>query len=240
MSAVEQPRAPRVRVLLVDDHRIVRDALRGRLPGDRFHVVGDVGTAAEALAVVEELRPDVVLLDAQLPDRSGADVCAEILERAAGTTVVVVSAYADEETVLAALGAGAHGYLLKDTDLLDLPASVSRALAGDCVLDSRATAILVRKLGTLERPPTARAASEEPVELTVQERKIIELAAEGCSNPQIGARLYLSRHTVKEYLSNAMRKLDATSRVAAVLEAERRGLINGGARNGGGRAEARS
>lgn len=205
-----------VRVLLVDDHRLVREGLRARLHPEAFVVVGEVSTGAEAIAAAQELEPDVVLLDINLADMSGAVVCAAILEQSPTTTVLIISAYADEHSVISVLDAGAHGYLLKDADL-DVVASIRRALAGEVVLDSRITSIVVRNLGARGVDPCTR--------LTEQEVKILQLAAEGASNREIGSRLYLSRHTVKEYLSNAMRKLGVSSRVVAVLEAERRGLI---------------
>jgi DNA-binding NarL/FixJ family response regulator len=128
--------------------------------------------------------------------------------------VVVLSADGDAASVTSVLAAGARGYLLKDTDTLDLQGVVKRVLAGETVIDPRAAAAIVTNLSLPEGP-----------RLSERELEILRLAAEGCTNPEIGARLYLSRHTVKEYLSSAMRKLEVTGRLEAVLAATRLGLI---------------
>lgn len=206
-----------IRVLVVDDHRVVRDGLRFRLERGGFSIVGEASTGAEAVAKAAKYKPDVVLLDLGLPDRPGAAVCAEILAAVPSTVVVVLSAHADDRSVGAALDAGASSYLLKDAEDVDLAAALIRAVRGESVLDPRAAALLLRRMGTR---------GEGRPELSEQERRILQLAAEGLTNREIGARLYLSRHTVKEYLSNAMRKLDVGSRVEAALEATRLGLID--------------
>jgi DNA-binding NarL/FixJ family response regulator len=161
-------------------------------------------------------RPDVVLLDLALPDRPGSEVCSTILEHVPDTVAIVLSALADAESVRGAFDAGARAFLVKDATDLDLPDAIRRALNGESMIDPRAASAL---LGGL-----ARRAHESP-RLSQQEIKILQLVAQGLTNPEIGARLYLSRHTVKEYLGHAMRKLNAGSRVAAALEAHRRGLI---------------
>jgi DNA-binding NarL/FixJ family response regulator len=204
------------RVVVVEDHRIVREGLRSQLEAADFSIVAEVETGAKAIEAAEKHRPEVVVLDLRLPDRSGAEVCAEILARVPETAVVVLSAYGDQASVRTAIDAGARAYLLKDAEELDLPSSLRRVLEGESVLDPRAAAALLR----------ARRAPEVP-KLSDQELNVLRLAAEGFTNPEIGARLYLSRHTVKEYLSNAMRKLEVTSRVEAVMKASSIGLIEG-------------
>jgi DNA-binding NarL/FixJ family response regulator len=206
-----------IRVLLVDDHRVFRDGLRHDLPADDFEIVADVATGKAAVIEAARHQPDVVMLDVSLPDLSGAIVCAEVLARAPLTTVIVLSAYSDEHTVRSVLDAGARAYLLKDRQDVNLPETILRVLAGESVVDPRAAAVLLRSLSRVE---------PDVPKLSNQEVRILRLAADGLSNRDIGLRLGLSRHTVKEYLSNAMRKLDVTSRVQAVLEVSKYGLLD--------------
>jgi DNA-binding NarL/FixJ family response regulator len=194
----------------------------GQFRAPRFRVVGEAVSGRQAIAEATRLRPDVVLLDPGLPDLPGPVVCAQLREAVPEACVIVFSAYGDELLVRAVVEAGARAYLLKDAEDLDLPDTIERVLAGESVLDPRAANALLR---TLE-PGRAPAAPD----LTRQELNILRLVAEGCSNRQIGERLHLSRHTVKEYLSNVMRKLEVATRVEAVLEAGRRGLIDLNAR----------
>lgn len=201
-------------VLLVDQYPAVRAGLRAWLAETEFDVVGEAATAGEAIEAASRLGPDVVVVDASLPDAAGAVVCATILERHPDTAVVVYSGFFDEETVVAAANAGARAYLLKDAEKPDLARVLRRAAAGERYVDPRVAAALFRAQG---RAAHAR--------LTEQELSVIRLAAQGYTNREIGARLYLSRHTVKEYLSHAMRKLGVESRVAAVVEAGHRGLL---------------
>jgi DNA-binding NarL/FixJ family response regulator len=207
-----------VRVLLVDDHRVFREGLRHDLASQEFEIVAEVGTGRAAVLEAACHQPDVVMLDLSLPDVSGAIVCAELLEHAPRTTVIVLSAFSEERAVRAVLDAGARAYLLKDSQELNLPKTIRRVLAGESIVDPRAAAVLLR---SLSRP--------EPLvpNLSNQEVRILRLAADGLTNRDIGLRLGLSRHTVKEYLSNAMRKLNVTSRVQAVLELSRYGLLDG-------------
>jgi DNA-binding NarL/FixJ family response regulator len=204
------------RVVVVEDHRIVREGLRSQLEAADFAIAAEVESGAKAIEAAETHRPELVLLDLRLPDRAGAEICREILARTPETAVVVLSAYGDQGSVRTAVDAGARAYLLKDAEELDLPDALRRVLAGESVLDPRAAAALLRS----QRAP-------EVPKLSDQELNVLRLAAEGFTNPQIGTRLYLSRHTVKEYLSNAMRKLEVTSRVEAVMKASSLGLIEG-------------
>jgi DNA-binding NarL/FixJ family response regulator len=204
----------RLSVLLVDRHPVVREGLRAWLTGPDFDVVGDVATSGEALEAASRLRPDLVVLDARLADGSGAALCAAIAELLPDTATVVYAGELDEETVLASAAAGARAYLLKDAPKPDLANVLQRVAAGERFVDPTAAAVLFRAQGPRARP-----------RLTAQELRVLQLAAQGLTNREIGARLYLSRHTVKEYLSHAMRKLEVDSRVAAVVEAGRRGLL---------------
>jgi DNA-binding NarL/FixJ family response regulator len=206
----------RTRVLVVENQRLVRQGIRSELAGHDRLVVAEAATGAEAIAAASKHLPDVVLLDFELPDRSGPEVCAAILDRHPAAAIIVLSNHGDEASVRAALDAGARAFLLRDADDLDLPRAIDRAIAGESVIDPRAAAALLSSRGGGQQP-----------KLTAQELKVLRLVAEGLTNPEIGTRLYLSRHTVKEYVSNAMHKLGAANRVEAVRKAIGLGFIEG-------------
>lgn len=201
-------------VLVADRHPVVRDGLRSWLAGGDFSVVAEVATAGEAVEAAVRLRPDVAVLDMWPGDDGTAAACASIAERSPETATVVFAGELDEQSLLQVAEAGARGYLLKHATAPDLPGVLRRIAAGERVVDPTAAAALFRAQRRNSRP-----------RLTGQELNVVRLAAQGCTNRQIGERLYLSRHTVKEYLSHAMRKLEVESRVEAVVEAERRGLL---------------
>jgi DNA-binding NarL/FixJ family response regulator len=189
-----------VRVLVVDGYPVVRAGLRQFLRARDVAVVGEAATAAEAVSAASRLRPDVVVLDSAL-----AEACRQI-----EAAVVIVATSVAPDLVAAAGKAGAAAYLVKDLEGPELLAAVRRVAAGERLVDPRAGA----------------AALQTGAPLSSQELRVLTLAAEGFTNREIGSRLYLSRHTVKEYLSNAMRKLGVDSRVSAVVEASRRGLLD--------------
>jgi DNA-binding NarL/FixJ family response regulator len=204
------------RVLVVEGHRLVRQGIRSELSDADGLVVTEASSGADAIAAAAGQRPDAVVLASELPDRPGAEVCAVLLDQHPGIAIIVLSEHGDEVSVRAALDAGARAYLLRDADDLDLPRAIERALAGESVIDPRAAAALLSSHGGAQQP-----------KLTSQELKVLRLVAEGLTNPEIGASLYLSRHTVKEYVSHAMHKLEATNRIEAVRKATALGLIEG-------------
>ena len=206
--------ARRLTALVADRQPVVREGLRSWLRADDFDVVAEVDDAAEAVVEAERLRPEIAILGVSAAEHDVAAACIAIADRSPGTATVVLAEAVDDEEVLEAALAGARAYLLKETVDADLPDVLRRVAAGEQVVDAAAAAALFHA-----RQQSARAP------LTDQELRVVRLAAEGCSNREIGKRLYLSRHTVKEYLSNAMRKLGVGSRVEAAVEAGRRGLL---------------
>jgi DNA-binding NarL/FixJ family response regulator len=203
------------RVLVVDPSRIVRRGIRSELAADGV-VVAEAATGAEAIRAAARDRPDVVVLDSRLPDRPGPEVCRAILEQHPATAIIVLSAHGDEDSIREVLDSGARAYLLKDADDLDLAGAIEHVLAGESVIDPRAAAALLDTRTRVEDP-----------RLSTQELNVVRLVAEGLTNPEIGTRLHLSRHTVKEYLSHAMRKLEAANRMEVVRKATELGLIHG-------------
>ncbi len=204
------------RVLLVEPNRIVRAGIRAELSRKGADVVAEAASGDEAIAAAANHTLDVVVLDFQLPGTPAAEVCESLSARLPETPIIVLAGQGQEMEVGAAIDSGARAYVLKDADDLDLGAVVERVLAGESVIDPRAAAVLI---DSRRRPDESK--------LSPQELKVLRLVAEGLTNPEVGRRLYLSRHTVKEYLSHAMRKLEVSNRIEAVRKATELGLIEG-------------
>jgi len=206
-----------IRVFLLDDHEMVRMGLRKLLEsGGDIEVVGEAGTAAAAIARIPALKPDVAILDARLPDGSGIEVCRQIRSSEPSVKAIVLTSFDDDEALFAAIMAGAAGYILKQVTSQDLLSAVRHVAAGGSLLDPSATAKVMERLreGGPEEP-------EELKSLTAQERRILELVAEGLTNKQIGERLFLAEKTVKNYMSNVLAKLGLVSRTQAAVFATR-------------------
>ena len=208
-----------IRVLIVDDHPVVREGLRSLLDGDPdIEVVGEAGSTGDARTGVRRLSPNVVVLDIKLGDGDGIDVCREIKNDFPATGVIMLSAFWDDSSVRRALDAGADGYLLKHAERLDLRNSILTVSRGEPVFDPMIAGAIGRRSKGGGGPP------EEPP-LSEQEIGILSLVAQGLTNKKIGEQLYLSPHTVKDYLGAIMLKLGAKNRAEAVILATKRGLI---------------
>ena len=208
---------PPVRVFLLDDHEIVRRGL-GDLLGatDDLVVVGEAGTAAEALRRIPAVRPDVALLDVVLPDGSGIDVCRQVRVQLPDTRCLILTSHDDDTALLAAFVAGASGYLLKRVRGSAIVAGIRTVAQGRSLLDATAVHQLRERLHT-------PAADERLQALTSREREVLDLVTDGCSNRQIADRLHLAEQTVKNYVSALFDKLDLQRRSqVAVLGAELR------------------
>lgn len=201
-----------VRVLLVDDHEIVRVGLRTVLSQHgSILVVGESATVAGATRQVEKLKPDVVLMDVRLPDGSGVDACRDLLASFPGLRVIILTSYADDDSVLAAVLAGAHGYVLKAIDALSLIRAIRSVSEGRSILDP---AVTDRALAWL-RGLAAGKDMPGVEKLSAQEERVLALVAEGKTNKEIATALDLSDKTVKNYLANVFHKLHITRRSQA-------------------------
>jgi two-component system, NarL family, response regulator DevR len=203
-------------VFLLDDHEVVRTGLRALLEaGDDITVVGEAGTVADALSRIPALRPDVAILDVRLPDGSGVEVCREVRSADPDIVCVMLTSYADDEALIASIMAGAAGYVLKQIGSIDLLDTIRRAGAGESLLDPTLT---VRVLDRLREGP---AVDPRLAGLTPQERRILDLIAEGKTNRQIAEEMYLAEKTVKNYVSNLLAKLGMERRTQAATFAAR-------------------
>ena len=206
-----------IRVFLLDDHEVVRVGVRQLLDAEPgIDVVGEASTAAQALTRVPALRPDVAMLDVRLPDGDGVSVCRDI--RSAidpPPACLMLTSFPDDEALFTAIMAGASGYLLKQVSGTDLVGAVRRLAAGESLLDPALTAAVLERL---RKPPPNQ---EDPLyeSLTEQERRILDLIAEGKTNRQIAEQMYLAEKTVKNYVSGLLRKLGMERRTEAAVYA---------------------
>jgi len=212
MDDTDQPVSPPIRVFVLDDHEIVRRGIIDLLQTTSdIVVVGEAGTTADALHRIPAARPDVAILDARLPDGSGIDVCRDIRSKHPNISCVILTSYDDDEALFAAVMAGASGYLLKQIGGRSLTDAIRDVAAGKSLMDPAVTGRLLERL---RHPavPDPRTAS-----LTVREREILDLIAEGMSNKQIGDALFLAEKTVKNYVSGLLAKLNMQRRTQAAV-----------------------
>ncbi len=205
-------RASTVRVFLLDDHEVVRRGIADLLSTESdLEIVGEAGTAREAIARIPALRPDVAVLDVRLPDGDGVTVCREIRSKMPEVACLMLTSFADDEALFDAIMAGAAGYLLKQVRGNDLVSAVRTVAGGGSMLDPRAAAQVMERL-------RAGADRVDPLAgLSDQERRILALIGEGLTNRQIGERLYLAEKTVKNYVSSLLAKLGMERRVQAAV-----------------------
>ena len=205
-----------IRVFLLDDHEIVRRGVRELLEvQEDFEVVGEAGTEEEALARIPAVAPDVAIIDMRLPDGNGVEVCRDVRSRNPEVQCVVLTSFADDEALFDSIMAGAAGYLLKQIKGTDLVDAIRRVASGQSLLDPNVTERV------LERLRNGPKQDERLARLTEQERKILDLIAEGLTNRQIGERMFLAEKTIKNYVTNLLAKLGMERRTEAAVFATR-------------------
>jgi two-component system, NarL family, response regulator DevR len=208
----------KITVFLLDDHEVVRRGVHEMLTvEDDIEVVGEAGTAAEALARIPAVRPDVAVLDVRLPDGSGVEVCREIRSGDESVKCLMLTSFADDEALFDAIMAGASGYVLKAIRGNELLAAVRDVAAGRSLLDPVATARVLERLrdGGGAGGRRRGEGDEKLASLTDQERKILDLIGEGLTNRAIGERLHLAEKTIKNYVSSLLSKLGMERRSQA-------------------------
>jgi DNA-binding NarL/FixJ family response regulator len=210
-----------IRILIVDDHTLLREGTRQLLEQDPgLVVVGEVARGDETVAAVELLLPDVLLLDIRLPGMNGIDIAREVARRFPAVRVLILSAYADDDYVHAAIGAGASGFLLKTTPGNELVGAIHIVQGGATVFD----AAITRKLGSQQH--LSSGSSRPPVELTDRESEILKLVYNGLANKAIAAQLGISPRTVEGHLHRILNKVDVTSRTGLLKYALEHHLVS--------------
>ncbi len=213
---------PHITIVVVDDHPVVRNglvALLGTIPG--FEVVGEAADGEAAVRVVEEVQPDVALMDVRMPGMDGVEATRRIREKVPGCRVLILTMHDDDATVFTAMKAGARGYLLKEAEQDDIVRAVHAVMAGEAIFGP---GVATRLLGYFAEPPTTVGADRSFPELTERERTILDLLAQGRRNSDIAAQIYLSPKTVSNHLTSIFAKLQVAGRGEAIVRAREGGL----------------
>lgn len=211
-----------IRVLLADDHRMLREGLRRSMVDEGFDVVGEADNGEEAVRLVAELIPDVVLMDVSMPEMDGVEATRIIRATDTPTRVIMLTMHADTEVLADAIRAGASGYLVKDCSTDEVADAVRMAANGETALSPQLAATMLDEVRRLEAPNPA----EEDRLITKREEEVLQHIADGYSTPEVAERLFISQKTVKNHLASIYQKLDARDRTQAVLQAVRMGIVH--------------
>jgi DNA-binding NarL/FixJ family response regulator len=211
-----------IKLLLADDHRMLRQSLRRSLEDHGFDVVGEASDGDEATRLAAQLRPDVVLMDVSMPEVDGVEATRRITTALDTIRVVMLTMHADREVIDRALSAGASGYLVKDCSVDEVADAVRQVAAGETALSPALAKGFLSEVRALNRG----AQKEEERVITKREEEVLQLIADGCSTPEVAAKLYISQKTVKNHLASIYEKLDARDRTQAVLQAVRMGIVH--------------
>ncbi len=217
-AAAAQP-VPATRLVLADDHRMLRDSLRRALEEHGFDVVGEAADGQEAVRLALALRPDVVLMDVSMPVLDGVEATRQLHRVAPDAQVVMLTMHADGDVMARAIQAGAVGYLVKDCSMDEVVGAIRLAASGESVLSPGLASSMLAEMGKADR-----AGSQGPI-ISAREEEVLQLVADGLSLPEVATTLFISIKTVKNHLASIYSKLDARDRTQAVLRAVRMGII---------------
>jgi len=207
-----------IRLLLADDHTMLREGLRRSMEGEGFDVVGEASDGDEAVRMAEDLRPDVVLMDVSMPVMDGIEATRLLKERVRDTQVVMLTMHADEELIVKAVRAGAAGYLVKDCTTEEVARTVRMAANGETAISTELAEAMLDQAQTLDTGHADEIISKREIE-------VLQLIAEGASTPEVAEQLYISVKTVKNHLASIYQKLDSRDRTQAVVRAVKMGII---------------
>lgn len=210
-----------VRLMLADDHQMLREGLRRSMLEQGFDVVGEASDGMEAVEVAYRLRPDVILMDVTMPELDGVEATRRIRQSLPETRVVMLTMHADQDVLANAIRAGASGYLVKDCSTEEIADAVRMAATGDTPISPQLAASMLDEVRRLDQ----RHAADEDRVITRREEEVLQLIADGCSTPEVAERLFISQKTVKNHLASIYQKLDARDRTQAVLQAVRMGIV---------------
>ena len=210
-----------IRLLLADDHQMLREGLRRSMTEEGFDVIGEARDGAEAVAMAASLRPQVILMDITMPEQNGVEATREIVAAMPEVRIVMLTMHADQDLLAQAIRAGASGYLVKDCSTTEIANAVRTAAAGDQTISPKLAASMLDEVRKLDQPGDPEADRV----VTRREEEVLQLIADGCSTPEVAERLYISQKTVKNHLASIYQKLDARDRTQAVLRAVRMGIV---------------
>lgn len=210
-----------IRLMLADDHRMLREGLSRSMSEHGFDVVGEARDGVEAVNMAYSLTPDVVLMDVSMPEMDGVEACRQVRASVPGTKVVMLTMHADQDVLANAIRAGACGYLVKDCSTEEIAEAVRMASNGDTALSPQLAASMLDEVRKLDQAPT-----REDRVVTKREEEVLQLIADGCSTSEVAEQMYISQKTVKNHLASIYQKLDARDRTQAVLQAVRMGIVS--------------
>jgi two-component system, NarL family, response regulator DegU len=210
-----------IRLMLADDHRMLREGLRRSMSDQGFDVIGEARDGDEAIRLAEELQPEVILMDVTMPEVDGVEATRQIRLHYPDIRIVMLTMHADQEVLAAAIRAGASGYLVKDCSTEEIASAVRMAASGETALSPQLAASMLDEVRKLDQP-----SSEEERVITRREEEVLQLIANGCSTPEVAEKLFISQKTVKNHLASIYQKLDARDRTQAVLQAVRMGIVH--------------
>jgi DNA-binding NarL/FixJ family response regulator len=211
----------RIRVLICDDHSIVREGLKAVLEDAEFTVVGEAEDGQLVLDVARRVRPDVILMDLQMPGLGGIEAAKQVLAEMPKVKIVALTTYADEKLVVECLRAGVHGYIIKDVDKMELKRHLAAVYRGEAIIDPKVTSVLMHRVRT--GLPTGGERAEAP--LSPQQQTILKFVAQGHSNREIAEKMNLSENTVKGHVAEILHRLGVKNRVEAAIQASDRGWL---------------
>ena len=209
-----------IRLLLADDHRMLREGLRRSMAELGFTIVGEARNGAEAVDLAAAVQPDVVLMDVTMPELDGVEATRLIKARLPATCVIMLTMHADQDVLAEAIRAGANGYLVKDCSVDEIALAIDAVVIGETALSPRLAASM---LAEVRRQDSAGQAERV---ITPREEEVLQLIADGCSTPEVAEQLFISQKTVKNHLASIYQKLDARDRTQAVLQAVRMGIVS--------------
>ncbi len=210
-----------IRLMLADDHRMLREGLSRSMSEHGFDVVGGARDGVEAVSMANSLKPDVILMDVSMPEMDGVEACRQIRDSGAESRVVMLTMHADQEVLANAIRAGACGYLVKDCSTEEIADAVHMASNGDTALSPQLAASMLNEVRKLDQAPT-----REDRVVTKREEEVLQSIADGCSTSEVAEQMYISQKTVKNHLASIYQKLDARDRTQAVLQAVRMGIVS--------------
>ncbi len=218
-SPVKRSDPAPIRLLLADDHKMLREGLRRSMVERGFDVVGEARDGAEAVELANSLRPDVILMYVSMPEIDGVEATRQIRERQSDVRIVMLTMHADQDVLADAIRAGANGYLVKDCSTDEIASAIETVAGGETALSPRLAASMLAEVRRQEDQ------AEQTRVITKREEEVLQHIADGCSTPEVAERLYISQKTVKNHLASIYQKLDARDRTQAVLQAVRMGIV---------------
>ncbi len=211
----------RTRVMLVDDHKMLREGLKTSLQNLGYEIVAEARNGSEAVDLAAAIRPEIILMDVTMPGIDGVEATRQIKERVPNIFIIILTMHSDQNILSEAIRAGANGYLVKDCSMGEIKSAIDSVVTGETVLSPHLAATVLAEVRNTQDKDQRKGRI-----ITAREEEVLQLIADGCSTPEVAEQLYISQKTVKNHLASIYQKLDARDRTQAVLQAVRMGLVS--------------